>query len=433
MRVQMDYGSSGMRLTSSRWRRIVRGGNGSVAMAGCRLGLWFTMLGFWVAGCNSTPSSATTNQNGLGSARPAHKTQSAGAQAGSGSGASRGADSAGGIGQTGAGGHGGTGGNSGSDDKTGPGAAIGTGGNTGTGGSSGTAGNSGTSGGASSSGGGSGNPSSSGNAGNNGTAGSTGASGNTGGAGNTNGSGGSAGIGGSGIKPVTCANGDPATCGNGVVEPGEQCDGSDLRGMTCPMVDPFLTGGTLRCGTNCEFMTGYCTHGTCGNGVIDPGEDCEPTDGTQVLCSSIFLAETDSMSVGCSASTCRYDASSCTNAPSAVCGNGKLEAGELCDGEDWSWRSCTDYWSGYTGGQLHCDQATCKVDTSQCTRCDGTRCGDGVIGRGEECDGTNLGSYTCADDNRAFGTVSCLSNCRIDYSQCYGGCTTYKGKIINCN
>lgn len=269
-----------------------------------------------------------------------------------------------------------------------------------------------------------------GNGGGGSNTGSGGSSGANGDGGRTSeGNGGSSGT---GIQPMTCGPLNPPTlCGNGVVDPGDACDGTALRGLTCPTLDPFFTGGTLGCSNACTLVTTQCTHGTCGNGVIDPGEDCEYTTFPQTFCSAL-LSGSDGALVACSASTCRYDFSNCAGVPAPVCGNGKREGSEQCDGDDWLWRSCSEHSPDTPGGQLHCNQATCQLDFTQCARCDGSTCGDGVIDSGEECDGTNLNSHSCADQNRLFGTVSCLENCRIDYSQCYGGCTVFKG-IITCN
>lgn len=46
-------------------------------------------------------------------------------------------------------------------------------------------------------------------------------------------------------------------------------------------------------------------------------------------------------------------------------------------------------------------------------------CGDGVIGPGEVCDGTNLGGWTCESLNYASGTLSCNAlTCELDESGC---------------
>ena len=59
-----------------------------------------------------------------------------------------------------------------------------------------------------------------------------------------------------------CACGPSAQrslCGNGVVEPGELCDGGDLAGETCGSVTMFsATVGTLRCTAKCTFDTSGC-------------------------------------------------------------------------------------------------------------------------------------------------------------------------------
>lgn len=53
-------------------------------------------------------------------------------------------------------------------------------------------------------------------------------------------------------------------CGNGVVETGEQCDGSNLGGQTCQ--SRGYVGGNLSCTAACEFNTSQCTTGGGGGG-----------------------------------------------------------------------------------------------------------------------------------------------------------------------
>lgn len=176
----------------------------------------------------------------------------------------------------------------------------------------------------------------------------------------------------------------------------------------------------------CLWNAVHClTNETCGNGVLDPGEDCEPTlfyaEGNH-FCSD-YLPGSDGALVECSPATCKYWFSNCAGGPAPVCGDGIVEGGEQCDGADRRFRTCTEAYVGFTDGALGCNQQTCQLDYSQCERCNGTRCGDGIIqsADGEECDGTP--TMTCADANRLFGTVSCTGMCRNDTSQCTGGCT----------
>jgi hypothetical protein len=46
-------------------------------------------------------------------------------------------------------------------------------------------------------------------------------------------------------------------CGNGVIDPGEQCDQANLNGQTC--VSQGFAGGILKCGAGCVFDTSGCS------------------------------------------------------------------------------------------------------------------------------------------------------------------------------
>jgi YVTN family beta-propeller protein len=50
-----------------------------------------------------------------------------------------------------------------------------------------------------------------------------------------------------------------STCGNSSVEPTEECDGTNLAGESCTSLG--FSGGTLACGSTCEFETKDCTGG----------------------------------------------------------------------------------------------------------------------------------------------------------------------------
>jgi cysteine-rich repeat protein len=71
----------------------------------------------------------------------------------------------------------------------------------------------------------------------------------------------------------------PPVCGNGVREPegGELCDGTDVGDATCAS-EGFPHGGSLRCQASCmELDTSGCFR--CGNGVLEPGEECDDGNG----------------------------------------------------------------------------------------------------------------------------------------------------------
>ena len=85
-----------------------------------------------------------------------------------------------------------------------------------------------------------------------GTSGSSGKGGTTGnggttGTGGTTGNGGTTGTGGS----------VSLTCGDGKVDPGEDCDQSQLNGSTCMSLG--FDSGTLACSSNCRFSTSGCS------------------------------------------------------------------------------------------------------------------------------------------------------------------------------
>jgi hypothetical protein len=48
-------------------------------------------------------------------------------------------------------------------------------------------------------------------------------------------------------------------CGDGIIQSGEQCDGSNLGGQTCQ--SKGFSGGILSCNSNCTFNTSQCTIG----------------------------------------------------------------------------------------------------------------------------------------------------------------------------
>ncbi len=160
-------------------------------------------------------------------------------------------------------------------------------------------------------------------------------------------------------------------CGNGEVDPGEQCD----DGVDNSDTDPDA------CRTNC--MNPHC-----GDGVTDSDEQCD--DGNAVA-----------------GDGCEPD---CTLTPGPTCGDGTIDAGEECDdglANSNTDADCTLTVGGYCGdGNVdpgeECDDGPDNSDTTPdaCrTDCTDPRCGDGVVdpGNGEECEPP--------------GTIVCTSDC----------------------
>ena len=158
-----------------------------------------------------------------------------------------------------------------------------------------------------------------------------------------------------------------ARCGNGVVEPGEVCDGD----VACTSPG----GSFLRCSACAAFTSGPCSVTTttlpgssprCGDRILDPGEQCD--DGNTTDCD------------GCSARCTRE-----------VVGNGVVDCGEECD----------------DGNTTDCDGCNAHGEVE---------CGNGVIDTecGEVCDGDDVAGQTCPG-----GIVTCAADCRsVDRSHC---------------
>jgi len=152
-------------------------------------------------------------------------------------------------------------------------------------------------------------------------------------------------------------------CGNGAIDAGETCDGLNLGGNTCATYG--YNNGSLTC-VNCQIVNNcYNTGGgytpSCGNSILDGGEQCD--DGN--------LSGGD----GCSAG-CRIEYPDC--------GNGIKELGEECD-------------DGNVNTGDGCTPA-CKLEHPvSCTTPDciptppaGPACGNGTKEGSEKCDDGNL-------------------------------------------
>ena len=222
--------------------------------------------------------------------------------------------------------------------------------------------------------------------------------------------------------PPSVATGCSATCrfehcGNGVVDPGEQCDnGTNLKGSGCfecrreecgnGRIDPGeqcddgnpdsgdgCTGGTLAVG-GCRIE--FCGDGTKNDLTSHTKEDCDtttssatcnfncttPTCGDHIV-NTDFIApgatqpeqcDPPSVANGCSAS-CRFE----------HCGNSVVDPGEQCDNGT-------------------------NLKGSGCFECRREECGNGRIDPGEQCDDGNPDS----GDGCTGGTLA-AGGCRIEF------------------
>ncbi len=212
---------------------------------------------------------------------------------------------------------------------------------------------------------------------------------------------------------------DTGTCGNGTIETSnnEQCDSTQLGGLSCTDFDSFI-GGNLACSSDCTYDTSDCYGSVpvCGNGIVEVGEQCDGGIGDALCTDFSFTGGT----LSCS-DTCTFDTNQCTSDSQdgdipAVCGNGIVEVGEQCD-NDIGDSTCQDF-DDFTGGTLICNNE-CQLDTSNCIK--DPECGNGIVEPGEQCDG-DTGDLTCKS---FFGYINgeliCNESCEYDLSSCTRG------------
>jgi fibro-slime domain-containing protein len=239
--------------------------------------------------------------------------------------------------------------------------------------------------------------------------------------------------------------GNPSLCGNGVIDPGEQCDdGNKTPGDGCSAICQIPAGWTCTGTPSVCSMAGVCGDGilgateACDDGntvsgdgcssdckTVDPGYECRvpgrpcvPTCGDGMI---VGMEQCDDGNTtdgdGCS-STCQVEpGATCpktsTGAPApgkcmgTVCGNGVKEGNEGCDcGTDPANlpSGCKGPNGLFFGDASGCSKTctkepTCRDSSGKNQACS-TSCGNGAVETGEQCDdgNTNAGdgcSPTC--------------------------------------
>ncbi|MFN0245855.1 MAG: DUF4215 domain-containing protein [Kofleriaceae bacterium] len=210
---------------------------------------------------------------------------------------------------------------------------------------------------------------------------------------------------------TVCAAAQPVclatSCGNGVNDPGEQCDdGNIIDGDRCSALCRIEECGNnvidQSAGEECDDnntvggdgCSAQCRRESCGNGVTDVGEECD--DGN--------LANQD----GCSGTPIEVDdgMGGTMRSPEPcmsreVCGNGikDFQVGEVCD-------------DGNTTSGDGCN--------SDCRSGEG--CGNGIVDPGEECDdGDNDENDRCRNDCKIATCGDGIVESTGNREQCDGG------------
>jgi len=191
------------------------------------------------------------------------------------------------------------------------------------------------------------------------------------------------------------------SCGDGLLDPGEACDGSQMTATTCEELGYYEQEGILTCLSDCTFNLAVCTGGRCGDGTIQvgEGEKCDGSNLDEMTCDDLGLG---GGTLSCKA-TCRFDVSRCEL--SAECGDDVAASPfEPCDGTDLDDQTCVTL--GFHRGVLACNAECTGFDTSRCTNC-----GNGEMDGEEVCDGMNLGGQTCVTQGWYGGQLTCSADC----------------------
>ncbi len=182
------------------------------------------------------------------------------------------------------------------------------------------------------------------------------------------------------------------SCGNGVREGAEECDGMDFGPSSCVNYG-YSSAAGLACTAMCTIDSAGCM-ATCDSVKLEPGEVCDGVDLGGQNC-------TNAGYVNPAGATCASCQSVDTSGCQATCDGVALEPGEACDGAFLNGKTCADFSYANPAG-LTC--VACSYDTSGCTAV----CGNNKVEPGEACDDGNAASYdgcSAACQTEGPGTV----------------------------
>ena len=187
---------------------------------------------------------------------------------------------------------------------------------------------------------------------------------------------------------------DGNTCNNGILDEGEECDGSlFLPDVNCTNMG--YSGGVVTCNADCKLDYSNCV--MCGDGKIYiEGYGCDSCKDGEIYNWTTHQCEKES----------------------SACGNNQLDDGEDCENfgdgiKYWDGlKTCQD--KGYSEGNVYCVQCVANYEKCRCgqneyydtaiLKCvSNGKCGNGVLDEGEAC-----------DDGNTINGDGCNKNCMIE-------------------
>lgn len=156
-------------------------------------------------------------------------------------------------------------------------------------------------------------------------------------------------------------------CGDGVVnQANEECDGSAYAPTHDACSDRNFNQGTVSCTPGCTVDFSNCSNApVCGDGVVNqPSEQCDGSNFAAAYnsCSDFGFSQGQ---VTCSGN-CITNTTGCSNPPIQTCGNGTIDPGEECDGTNLGGATCSSL--GYDMGNLSC--SSCQYRQGSCYELD---------------------------------------------------------------
>ncbi|MBI3179709.1 MAG: hypothetical protein HYZ27_08605 [Deltaproteobacteria bacterium] len=215
---------------------------------------------------------------------------------------------------------------------------------------------------------------------------------------------------------TTACTGTGPVCGNRILEGLEPCDDTNLDGKTCSSL--HFAGGTLACDPTCRrFNTSGCTREvptSCGDGIINGFDRCDGSAWRSASFADCASYNLGSGTMVCT-SLCEPDYSLCELTD--VCAAYGVYDDGTCDACDWIGGTVDD-----PDCRLEC--AANGICGPACLYYgvidpDCATCGNGVQEDYEECDGGDLTIDEC-DPFFGYtgGTMGCTATCRADFSGC---------------